>query len=384
MINSICIVSVGYPTPTDPYFIFVEQIAIALSNKGIEVFVISPQSIVKHWLRGKELHPKYRHYNYDDNKPGIHVYQPYLISFGNHFNRLSDFLRNRAIKNSFRRLPQKPDVCLGEFWHAALWLYPYAKQIKAPLFVACGEADVIAENPYKPERIRGFLDYVSGVICVSSKNKDESIEAGLTDGHNCIVIPNAINPLLFQKKEKKELRSRYGISQDAFIVAYVGSFEHRKGSVRLSHAIDSLKDCDIKSFFIGRGLDSRLEDPECEGILFKGVIGHSQLPDYLNMADLFCLPTLQEGCCNAIIEALACGLPVVSSDRSFNYGILNEGNSILIDPLNEDAIASAILRLYTDVELRERLSEGALRTAANLTIENRAESIIDFINDQIH
>jgi len=383
MIKSICILSVGYPTPTDPYFAFVEQIAIALSNKGIKVFVVSPQSIVKHWLRGKELHPKFRHYNYDEHKPGIFVYQPYNISFGNSFEKLSRWFRDLAIKKALKQLPEKPDVCYGHFWHSALWLYPYARENKIPLFVACGESNVIAENPYKPEDIREFLDYVSGVICVSSKNKEESVEAGFTDGANCIVIPNAINANLFFKKDKNALREKYGYGKDDFIVAYCGAFEHRKGSIRLSHAIDSLNDCDIKTFFIGKGLDYRLEEPTCKGILFKGPLGHEMLPDYLNMADVFCLPTLQEGCCNAIIEALACGLPVVSSDKSFNHDILDASNSILIDPMDEVAIAGALKRLYEDKDLRSQLSKGALKTAESLKIEERAERVVDFINKRL-
>ncbi len=383
MIRSICILSVGYPTPTDPYFAFVEQIAVALSNKGIRVFVISPQSIIKHWFRGKELHPKYRHYNFTESHPGIFVYQPCIISFGNHLEKISNYLRNRAIAKSFKALPVIPDVCYGHFWHAAKWLYPHAKNNNRPLFVACGESNVITENPYNPEDIRDFLNYVNGVICVSSKNKEESIKAGFTDGSNCMVIPNAVNPKLFYKKDKYVLRERYGYNKKDFIVAFCGAFEHRKGSLRLSHAIDSLTDCDIKSFFIGKGLDYRLENPDCKGILFKGPLGHESLPDYLNMADVFCLPTLQEGCCNAIIEALACGLPVISSDRSFNYDVLNKENSILVDPMDENQIADAIRRLYEDIALRKELSKGALDSGKMLTIDKRADKVISFIENRI-
>lgn len=383
MIKSICILSVGYPTPTDPYFSFVEQIALALSNEGVSVYVISPQSIVKHWLRGKELHPRFRHYNHNDQRSGVFVYQPYIISFGNHLKGISDFFRDYAIRKSFEMLPEKPDVCYGHFWHAAKWLYPYAYKNNRPLFVACGESNVISENPYNPEDIKDFLKYVSGVICVSSKNKEESIAAGFTDGNNCVVIPNAIDPKLFYKKDKDALREKYGYNKKDFIVAFCGAFEHRKGSIRLAHAIDSLTEYDIKSFFIGKGFDSVLEDPECRGILFKGPLSHEVLPDYLNMADVFCLPTLQEGCCNAIVEALACGLPVISSDRSFNYDILNEDNSILVDPMEEAAIADSLRKLYLDKDYRSRLSEGALITSRKLSIKTRAKRILEFISNKI-
>lgn len=383
MIKSILVYSSGYPTPTDPFFTFVEQFAVAVSNKGIKVTVVAPQSLTKHWLRGNELHPKYRHYNDGQGKYGIDVYQPYIITLGNRFSKLIEWY-NRYVKNrTLSRIKEKPDVCYGHFWFSGRDIYPYAKKIAKPLFVACGESNVILENAYKAEVVRDFLNYVKGVICVSSKNKEESIKAGFTNGNNCIVIPNAVNPSLFHKKDKNALRKRYGFGKDEFIVAYCGAFEHRKGSIRLSHAIDSLADCNIKSFFIGKGLDYRLEDPNCNGVLFKGTLGHEQLPDYLNMADVFCLPTLSEGCCNAIVEALACGLPVISSDKSFNYDILNKTNSVLVDPLDERAIASALRELYENKGLRGKLAAGALKTGEALTMDRRADKVLAFIDDRI-
>jgi glycosyltransferase involved in cell wall biosynthesis len=95
------------------------------------------------------------------------------------------------------------------------------------------------------------------------------------------------------------------------------------------------------------------------------------------------LPTLNEGCCNAIVEALACGLPIVSSDRPFNYDILNKTNSILVDPMNINEIADAIRMLKENSMLRARLSEGALNTAKDLTINRRATKIMDFIKQHI-
>lgn len=379
MIESICIVSDGYATPTDPYYSFVEQLAVAMAERGVKITVISPQSITKHWLRGKELHPKYRHYNNEDGLPGIEVFQPYVFSLGNRFDALNEHFIKLAIKKTFRNLKERPQICYGHFWHSALRLYPIAKKYNIPLFVACGESNVSMENHFTADSVIDFINYVSGVVCVSSKNRDESVEAGFATAEKCIVIPNAIDDKVFRLKNKNELRDKYGISRNDFIVAFVGAFEHRKGTKRLSNAIKTLNNPNIKSFFIGKGLDFVLEEPDCEGIIHKGPIKHDILPDYLNMADVFCLPTLNEGCCNAIVEALACGLPVVSSDKSFNYDILNEKNAILIDPMNEKEIAGAINKLYNEEDLRKRLSQGAVEEAKMLTIQSRAEKILNYI-----
>lgn len=381
MIESICIVSDGYATPTDPYYSFVEQLAVAMAERGVKITVISPQSITKHWLRGKELHPTYRHYKNENGLQGIEVFQPYVFSMGNRFDALNEYFIKLAIRKTFRKLKEKPQICYGHFWHSALRLYPLAKKYTIPLFVACGESNVILENHFTAEGVTDFINYVSGVVCVSSKNRDESVEAGFATAEKCIVIPNAIDDKVFRLKNKNELRDKYGISRNDFIVAFVGAFEHRKGTKRLSNAIKTLNNPGIKSFFIGKGLDFVLEEPDCEGILHKGPVKHDVLPDYLNMADVFCLPTLNEGCCNAIVEALACGLPVISSDKSFNYDILNEKNSILVDPMNENEIAGAINRLYKEEDLRKYLSQGAVEEAKTLTIQSRAEKILNYIEE---
>ena len=81
----------------------------------------------------------------------------------------------------------------------------------------------------------------------------------------------------------------------------------------------------------------------------------------MNAADVFVLPTLAEGCCNAILEAMACGLPIISSNLPFNWDILNDKNSILIDPNNINQIADAIQRLRDSPKLRSEMSEEALK-----------------------
>ena len=115
----------------------------------------------------------------------------------------------------------------------------------------------------------------------------------------------------------------------------------------------------------------------------KGTINHNELPDYLNAADVFVLPTLSEGCCNAMIEAMACGLPIISSDASFNWDVLHETNSLLIDPNSVSQIQDSILKLYNDKQLRNKLADGAIKSASCLTLKKRAERIISFISKSI-
>lgn len=88
---------------------------------------------------------------------------------------------------------------------------------------------------------------------------------------------------------------------------------------------------------------------------------------------MFCLPTLNEGCSNAIVEAIACGLPIISSNLPFNDDILDSSNALLVNPESVDDIASAIKQLMDNSDLRQKLAEGSKEKAKSLWIEFRAK-----------
>jgi len=286
----------------------------------------------------------------------------------------TDFAYRVAYNRGLGMLRELPDVVYGHFWDSAYKGYHYAKKNKLPLFVATGESEIIfrCDNSDKKD----FCNYISGVVCVSSKNKEESVALGLTTGDKCIVIPNAIDSDLFKPLDRKECRQKLKLPNDAFILSFVGWFNERKGSERLSKAVSLIKEGKtVYSIFIGEGQAV----PLCDNILFKGHLPHDRIPEYLCASDVFVLPTLQEGCCNAVIEAMACGLPIVSSNLPFNWDVLNDSNGILVDPTSINEIAEAIIELRDNTNKRAQKSEGSLKTANSLTIDKRGAGIIKFV-----
>ncbi len=372
---NICFVSYSYPSEfNNSEFVFVKQLVEAIARQGHHCQVIAPFSIshYRHFTRRTE--------KYECGKGTITVLRPNYFTFSNlHIGRFffSSWLHKRAIARGFRLLRERPEVIYGHFWSEGFIAYQFAKRYGIPLFVATGES-IIDLGKIPGKDLAAFRDYVCGVICVSSKNRDESINLGLTTIEKCFVFPNAIDSHLFYKRDKTMCRNELGVSKDAFVVVFVGWFNERKGPLRLSKALEKIDGC--QSFFIGKGN----QDPQCKGIIYKGHLPHEDIPLYLNAADAFVLPTQHEGCCNALIEAMACGLPIISSNRSFNWDVLDESNSIMIDPESIDQIANAIILLRDDIEKRKMLGEGALKKAESLTIENRAKAIIRFINDKIN
>lgn len=377
-IRHILVCSDQYPTVEDPVFPFVEQLVNAFAKKGIHVSVIAPQSLTKHFLRNVPLHPIYRKIQ-KDGAAIVDVYQPYKITLGNSFPAINRLLACFPIWKAFRRIKERPQICYGHFWHCAIDLYPFAKQKNIPLFVSSGEANIEKEAKVTKDSIKDFLGYYSGVFFVSSKNKRESESLGFLTNQRNVVVPNAIDASIFYLKNKKDLREKYHISQDLFIVVFVGGFINRKGPNRVAAALRKIANSNIKAFFIGREHDGIKFEFDYEGTILKGSVEHEEIADYLNMADVFVLPTLAEGCCNAIIEAMACGLPIISSNLPFNDDILDENCSIRVNPESVDEIANAVNKLYNESALREKMSFAALKKASGMTIDRRANVILSFI-----
>lgn len=175
------------------------------------------------------------------------------------------------------------------------------------------------------------------------------------------------------------MRKKYGFPQDAFIIGYTGNFTESKGVLRVVEAVNKLQNNNIKLVLIGGG---KL-NPRSENIIFKGRLPHDEVPLMLSTCDIFVLPTKNEGLSNAIVEAMACGLPVISSAKEFNYDILTKENSILIDPDNIDEISESINFLINSDEDRKKLASGALKTAKELSIEKRAQLILEWMEKRV-
>lgn len=374
---NICIVSENYPAEGHPFFAFVENLCINIVKEGHNVTVIAPQSLTKILIRGLKKLP------YKSSANGVTIYRPLYLTAGGLSIPFNYYSFTKAVGRTFARIHDKIDVCYGHFWHSAYCAFPFARKYNKPLFVATGECEIELHKNVSYRKLQDFIKYVRGVICVSTKNKEESIEAGLSTEDKCVVIPNAIDNNIFKLMDRGVSRKHYGLSDDDFVVAFVGGFIQRKGPGRLAAAINSLNDDKIKSIFVGYCHNGVVEFPECEGIVFRDQLRHDEIPFALNAADVFVMPTLHEGCCNSIIEAMACGLPVISSDRSFNYDVLNESNSILVDPMSVEEIAAAIKRIKDDKQLCGDLKHGAIESSKQLTIQHRARKIIDFITNRI-
>jgi glycosyltransferase involved in cell wall biosynthesis len=382
-IKNLCIISGRYPSEKNPVYTFVDQLVCELADRGINCVVISPSSISKCIIRKINTGPRE---SIRETKTGnkIKVYRPKYFSFSNKLLNINTAMITyicfkRCVLNEFKKRKLTPDAIYGHFiLPSGMCAAELGEIFDIPSFLAYGESSTENFLVFSRSFIAKKLSKLNGVISVSSENKRELLDLKLINNSNDIgVFPNGIDNTRFYKIDKGIARKQLGIDDDKFVVAFVGHFTERKGVIVLSDALNQLQD--VYSIFIGAGSD----EPQCKNILFKGRVPHEQVHIYLNAADVFVLPTLAEGCCNAIIEAMACGLPIISSDQPFNDDILNTENSIRLDVKDVEAIRQAIVLLRDNPQLRSKMSEVALISASSLNIKQRAQNIIEFMESKI-
>ncbi len=346
-----------------------------MARQGHSVTIISPQRILS-ILAGKDCFSPKSFIHKTATGEQIKVLRPYLLSFNKIpiLSNANSILRQWTIKRVIAKAGEQ-DVYYGHFWDNGYHLYQATKNLAKPLFIATGESVIKFRTNNK-----AFTRYIKGIICVSTKNMKESIHAGLATKEKCIILPNAIDSTIFRKIDKQQCRQELGIDKNLFVVIYVGQFNQRKGYDRVAAAIDRLNDDSIGIVFLGGMKEGRL--PQCHGIIKCGLVAQEEIPKYLNAADLFVLPTRAEGCCNAIVEAMACGLPIISSDLPFNYDILDSTNALFVNPENITEIADTIQKMKTNPMLRNSMSICSLEKAQNMNISVRTEHIINFIKER--
>lgn len=373
MKKEICIITNGYPTKEDPVYAFIQPLAREMADAGVACTVIAPQSITNQAKLHKQKRP-YCWIDVTEHGNEIVIYQPEFISCSNlklFGTNISTQLRDAAIERCFRKEKLHPGVLYAHFWDCGIAAGRISPINHIPVYVATGESKIRVQDYYSQGKIDKYLPQIKGVIAVSTKNLEESRNLDLLRfAPKTCVLPNAINPNEFYCMPKEDARRVLGFASNEKIVIFVGAFCHRKGVLRVVEAVEKLDG--VKLILIGSGEQT----PQSDRILFSGKVPHNELVKYLNAADVFALPTLAEGCCNAIVEALACGVPVVSSKLPFNYDILNSGNSIMVNPENITEIAEALNAVLSDNAIRSALVSGAKEIGKELTIHHRCEKLL--------
>jgi len=200
------------------------------------------------------------------------------------------------------------------------------------------------------------------------------------------MVPNGVDPDRFKPDNSSgELKRKLGLSNKRTVL-FVGRLIPRKGLAFLIEAAKRVvkENPDTAFIIVGNGplknkLTSDLERANLSrSFIFLGDVKDSILPALYNCADVFALPSIQEGQGIALLEAQASAKPVVA----FRVGGVKEavldGNSgLLVERGSSDGLAEAILKLLSNPSLRERMgAKGREFVLHNFTWDLCAERML--------
>ncbi|HET8783887.1 MAG TPA: glycosyltransferase family 1 protein [Pyrinomonadaceae bacterium] len=215
----------------------------------------------------------------------------------------------------------------------------------------------------------------------------------LSVGLEKVVVTREAPRGLFRRLEPAqtvELQKRLGIEKD--FILFVGTVEPRKNLERLVQAFEQIvRSTSLTPQLVIAGGEGWLMDDFAAGIAKRGLAGRVLLTGYLHDAELcalysacsvFVYPSLYEGFGLPLVEAMACGAPVITSDiPSIRETV--EDSARLVDPLNVDELARAIVELLSNDEVRRHFSDSGSERVKAFSWERTAERTLQVYREVI-
>jgi glycosyltransferase involved in cell wall biosynthesis len=345
---------------------------------GIDVRVVSPVSAMRTCFDQVTKAPSPAREPTDEaiTRPIYLTLSNRLLPWWDLGGQISDASYRLAARRGMRRLGDGCELVYAHFFDSGRAVVEHARKHRRDSLVALGESSIRSvERINGPAVFAKVLREASGIVAVSRDNEDFVRQRCPDLDGRLRYIPNGVDTRVFRPLDRRQCRERLGLPADAFIAAFTGHFDERKGSLRVLEAIR--RHPDLMAIFMGQGPCL----PSGKQVLHASPVAHGDLPLWLCAADVFVLPSLAEGMCNAILEALACGLPLVVSDRSFNRSFLDEGNTLFVDPESPMEIGKALATLAADSARREVLAGSSIRLAPHFSLQHRAQRILEFYQD---
>lgn len=245
--------------------------------------------------------------------------------------------------------------------------------------------------------MRRSLRRADRVVTVSEFTRDELTRFYGVAPEKVRVIHNCVDSARFRadlsEKEIARRKSAYRLPEEYLL--YVGTLEPRKNLVRLVEAYAAFRQKHREApalVLAGRNgwmyesIYQKVEELGLQdSVHFPGYVDEKDKPYLIAGAKIFVFPSLYEGFGIPVLEAMACGVPVLTSNTS-SLPEVCENAALLVAPQDSDAIAKGLARLYTDEALREQLIERGLARAAlpEFTKEFSAEALYQVYLELMH
>lgn len=242
------------------------------------------------------------------------------------------------------------------------------------------KAQTTRESRYLPAAVSAG-QRATAVIAVSDSARDEVIRhLGRSD---TVLILEGVDTRQFRPMPPdtvQEIRQRYGL--DHYILC-VGTLQARKNHLRLIEAYEQIQGQIPHDLVIAGGdgsgaadIRARLQTQPNPRVHLLGYVEENLLPAFYTGADALTLPSLWEGFGLPLVEAMACGTPVLTSNISSLAEVAGNA-ALLVNPENTAEIADQLFRLLTNSDLRQRLIHAGYERAKVLSWGKAARQTLD-------
>ncbi len=315
-------------------------------------------------------------------------------------NFIPEYLYDEAIryKNPFRIIHylkghRKESIIISGFEHvpviiAILWLWIH----RTPFLIVIDGGFIKFHHDRKKLLKRFLISRASGFLSTGTMADDYFRYYGAKQDIYRYPLTTLFakdilkEPLMSDEKEK--YRHKIGITEKNVVVS-VGQFIYRKGyDVLLKSA--TLLSSDIGIYIIGSLATEEYvnykEKHHLDNVHFVGFKNKEDLSEYYKAADLFVLPTREDIWGLVINEAMAYGLPIITTDRCIaGLELVDEKNGQIVPVGDYNSLAKAILHFFEqNTNLRREMSVKSLKKIAGYTIENMAKIHHDIITDFVN
>ena len=322
-----------WPNAEEPNFgVFIKHRALALSQlDGVKLRVVAPVPYFPKALAGAWLPKSWQvkaRIKAQEVIDGVTVEHPrYLVTPKIGMRFYGDWMA-RGAEAVVRELHRQEPFDVID----AHYIYPDAdaarqlgRKLDLPVVMTARGSDInqFTRLPDIRPLIQRALSQADGLIAVSDGLKREMVALGIADDQ-IRVIRNGVNRDSFHLRDQAGARRLLGLDVQRRIIITVSRLIQGKGLDRLIQAMALLARRSLAAdpllYIIGAGPErAALEKMIAayglqDRVFLTGARLQSELPDWYAAADLFCLATHREGCPNVVIEALACGLPVIATD----------------------------------------------------------------------
>ncbi len=324
-------------------------------------------------------------YNYIKSVPleeefeGVHVYHPRYLLVPRICKFSDGYLYYKSINKFFIKMFRKGDYDLLDFH----WVYPdgYAGLKWARFFgkkivvtIRGNESICYFENSIRKRILINTLRSVDHIIAVSTDMKNKVVNEYGVDNRNVTIIPNGVDTQKFYVVEKTEAQKKCNLIPGKKYILSLCRLSKEKGLEYLLKAFSlmNMKDCEL--IMVGDGplrahlVNMAQQLSVADKVHFIGEVLHENARTWYNAADVYCLPSLWEGCPNVIIESIASGTPVVSTNVGGIPDLIpSDDYGFIVPPGNVAQLSVALRNALEKNWARDKIaSHGSSNTWANV------------------